>query len=86
MAEIKVFYEPDTELMTIFWQQPRKNQICSEMGDGLILIRDSITNEPIGIELLCHKPEDNRISGISLHIDKLTAQFPDPRPCNSSAK
>ena len=73
MAEIKVFFEPDTELMTIFWQQPWKNQICSEMGDGVILIRDSVTNEPIGIELLSYKPEDNRISGISLQIDKLTA-------------
>ena len=73
MAEIKVFYEPDTELMTIFWQNPRKNQLCSKIGDGIILIKDSDTQEPIGIELLSYKPEDNRISGISLHIDKLTA-------------
>ncbi len=65
MAEIKVFFEPDTELMTIFWQQPRKNQICSEMGDGVILIRDSDTNEPIGIELLSYKPEDNRMRDIA---------------------
>jgi hypothetical protein len=73
MAEINVYYEPETELMTIFWQKPRKNQICTEMGDGLILIKDSDTNEPIGIELLSYKPEDNRISGISLFIDKISA-------------
>jgi hypothetical protein len=73
MAEIKVFFEPETELMTIFWQNPRKNQLCTEMDDGVILIKDSVTSEPIGIELLSYKPEDNRISGISLQIDKASA-------------
>lgn len=73
MAEIKVFFEPETELMTIFWQNPRKNQICTEMDDGVILIKDSDTQEPIGIELLSYKPEDHRISGISLQIDKISA-------------
>jgi hypothetical protein len=43
------------------------------MDDGVILIKDSDTHEPIGIELLSYKPEDNRISGISLHIDKISA-------------
>ena len=73
MAEIKVYYEPETQLMTIFWQKPRHNQISTEMDDGLILIKDSETNEPIGIELLSYKPEDNRISGISLFMDKVSA-------------
>ena len=26
MAQIKVFYEPETELLTVFWQPPRKEQ------------------------------------------------------------
>jgi hypothetical protein len=43
------------------------------MDDGVILIKDSNTNEPIGIELLSYKPEDNRISGISLPINKISA-------------
>jgi hypothetical protein len=73
MAEIKVFFEPETALMTIFWQHPRKNQICTEMDDGVILIKDADTNEPIGIELLSYQPEDNRISGISLQLDKVSA-------------
>jgi len=54
MAEIKVYYEQKTELMTIFWQPPRKNQIYSELDDGIILIKDAATNEPIGIELLSY--------------------------------
>jgi hypothetical protein len=74
MAEIKVFFEPETELMTIFWLAPRKNQVCSEIDEGVILIRDSITGEPIGIELLSFKPDDNRIDGLSLHMDRVTRE------------
>ncbi len=73
MAEIKIFFEPETELMTIFWQSPRKNQICTEMDDGVILIKNPDNGEPIGIELLSYKPEDNRISGISLNFNKVPA-------------
>ena len=43
------------------------------MDDGVILIKDGDTQEPIGIELLSYKPEDNRISGIYLQIDKISA-------------
>jgi len=73
MAEIKVYYEPETELMTIFWQKPRENQVAAEMGDGVIIIKDGDTDEPIGIELLSYKPEDDRINGISLFIEKTSA-------------
>ena len=29
MAQIKVFYEPETELLTVFWQLPRTEQILN---------------------------------------------------------
>ena len=54
MAQIKVYYEPETELLTLFWQNPRKNQICTELDNGVILIKDSITNDHIGIEILSY--------------------------------
>lgn len=60
MAQVKVFYEPETELLTVFWQQPRKEQICTELGDGVILIKDSTSGEPIGLEILSYRPGDNR--------------------------
>ena len=52
MAQIKVYYEPEMELLTVFWQAPRKNQICTELGDGVILMKDETTGQPIGLELL----------------------------------
>ncbi|AFY81280.1 hypothetical protein [Oscillatoria acuminata] len=68
MAQIKVFYEPEAELLTIFWQSPRPNQIATELGNDIILFKDGDTNEPIGIEVLSYRPGDDRISGISLEL------------------
>ena len=62
MAQIKVYYEPETELLTVFWQSPRKNQICTELDNGVILIKDSTTDEPIGIEILSYYPGGDRLS------------------------
>ena len=68
MAQIKVFYEPKMELLTVFWQSPRKNQICSELDDGIILIKDADTNEAIGIELLSYHHWDDRFDGVSVEL------------------
>ena len=68
MAQIKVFYEPETELLTLFWQQPRREQISTELGDGVILIKDSNTGEPIGLEILSYRPEDDRFDTVSVEL------------------
>ncbi|WP_017721100.1 hypothetical protein [Kamptonema formosum] len=66
MAHIKAFYEPAMELLTVFWQAPRSNQICTELGDGVILIKDSQTGEPIGMELLYYRPLDSRFDCVTV--------------------
>ncbi|MDY6781287.1 MAG: hypothetical protein SW833_01810 [Cyanobacteriota bacterium] len=68
MAQIKVFYEPEMELLTVFWQPPRKEQISTELGDGIILIKDSITEEPIGLEILSYRPGDERFDAVSVEL------------------
>ncbi|MGF1569272.1 MAG: hypothetical protein ACFCVD_14585 [Nodosilinea sp.] len=70
MAQVKIYYEPDMELLTIFWQAPRKNQISTELGDGVILIKDEVTGEPIGMELLSYRPSDNRFDAFSVEMGK----------------
>ncbi|MFP4006843.1 MAG: hypothetical protein ACLFV6_02395 [Spirulinaceae cyanobacterium] len=72
MAQIKVFYEPETELLTVFWQTPRKTQISAELGDGVILIKDSITGEPIGLEILSYRPGDKRFDAVSVELGQLS--------------
>jgi uncharacterized protein YuzE len=67
-AQVKVFYEPETELLTVFWQTPRKEQISTELGDGVILIKDSETGEPIGLEILSYYPGDNRFDAVSVEF------------------
>jgi hypothetical protein len=68
MAQIKVYYEPEMELLTVFWQPPQKNQICEELGSGIILIKDENTNEPVGLELLSFKPKDAKFDSIGVEV------------------
>lgn len=71
MAQVKIFYEPEMELLTVFWQTPRKNQIATELGDGIILIKDSTRGEPIGIEILSYQPGDNRFDTVNVEMGRL---------------
>jgi hypothetical protein len=68
MAQIKVFYEPATELLNVLWQAPRKDQVCTELGDGVILIKDRISSEPIGLEVLSYCPSDERFDAVSVEL------------------
>lgn len=70
MAQVKVYYEPDAELLTVFWQPPRQNQVATELGDGVVLLKDGKTGEPIGVELLSYRPGDQRLDGISVEIGR----------------
>lgn len=68
MAQVKIFYEPEMELLTVFWQSPRKGQIATELGDGVILIKDEHTGEPIGMELLSYRPNDSRFDSVTVEM------------------
>ena len=73
MAQVKIFYEPEMELLTVFWQPPRKDQISTELGDGVILIKDATTHEPIGLEILSYQPGDDRFDAVSVELGPLGA-------------
>jgi hypothetical protein len=68
MAQVKVFYEPERELLTVFWQEPRRAQVCTELDDGIVLINNEATGEPIGLELLSHRPGDARLDSVSVQV------------------
>ena len=70
MAQIKVFYEPEMELLTVFWQSPRPDQVCAELGDGVILIKDAQSGEPLGLELLSYRPGDARFDAVSVEVGR----------------
>ena len=71
MAQIKVYYEPETELLTVFWQSPRKNQIWTELDNGVILIKDSTTDEPIGVEILSYQLGSDRLDSVSVEMGQM---------------
>lgn len=76
MAQVKIYYEPEMELLTVFWQSPRKNQICTELGNGVILIKDADNGEPIGMELIAYHPSDNRFDSVSIEMGQLAMAKP----------
>ncbi|MEB3312408.1 MAG: hypothetical protein VKJ02_19450 [Snowella sp.] len=71
MAQIQVYYEPETELLTVFWQNSRKNQICTELDNEVILIKDSATDKPIGVEILSYRPKGNRLDSVGVEMGQM---------------
>ncbi len=57
MAHIRVIHDPVGETLTVYWAEPRTDQICAETGEGIVLIKDARTHEVIGFERLYYKPE-----------------------------
>jgi hypothetical protein len=48
MAQVKVFYEPEMELLTVFWQSPRPHQICTELGMASFSSKMPTVANPLG--------------------------------------
>ncbi len=51
MAQIKVIHDPVGETLTVYWDDPEREEVCEEVGHGLILIKDA-QGEVIGFERL----------------------------------
>ena len=57
MARIRVIHDSAGETLTVYWAEPRADQVCEETGEGVILIKDARTQEVIGFERLYYRPE-----------------------------
>jgi len=57
MAHIKVIHDSVGETLTVYWDNPEHEEICEEIGNGIILIKDA-QGEVIGFERLYFKPKD----------------------------
>lgn len=55
MAHVHVIHDPIGETLTVYFAEPRPDQICEETGEGVILIKDRHTSEVIGFERLYYK-------------------------------
>ena len=55
MPHIRVIHDPGGETLTVYFAEPRSNQVCEETGEGVILIKDRQGGEVIGFERLYYK-------------------------------
>ena len=51
MAELKVIYDKDGKTLTVWFSESRKENICEETGDELVLMKDG-DGQVIGFEKL----------------------------------
>ena len=56
MAQIKVIHDPVGETLTVYWDDPEREEVCEEVDHGIILIKDA-QGEVIGFERLYFKPK-----------------------------
>jgi len=56
MAKVKVLHDLKGETLTVYFGEPSKDQICEEVGGGVILIKNKFNNEIIGFEKLYFNP------------------------------
>jgi hypothetical protein len=56
MIQIKVIHDPIGETLTVYWDDPEREEACEEVGQGLILIKNE-QGEVIGFERLYFKPK-----------------------------
>jgi hypothetical protein len=55
MAYIRVIHDPIGETLTVYWDDPEHEEVCEEVGQEIILIKDA-QEEVIGFERLNFKP------------------------------
>jgi uncharacterized protein YuzE len=51
MAKVKVYYDSEGKTLTVWFDDPKKEAVCQETGDEVILIKDKKGNV-IGFERL----------------------------------
>ena len=51
MAKIKLFYDETGKTLSVWFDEPKKEVICEEVGDGVILSKDK-KGQVIGFEKL----------------------------------
>ncbi len=57
MAKIKVIHDPVGHTLTVWFDDPKKEHVCQETADEVILMKDS-KGKVIGFEMLHYTPND----------------------------
>ncbi len=65
MAKITVIHDQVGKTLTVYFSEPTVDQVCEEVGEGVILIKDK-NNRVIGFEKLYYEP--------SAPVDVLTVE------------
>jgi hypothetical protein len=59
MARVKVFYDRVGNTLTVWFDDPQKEHVCEETGDGVVLMKDE-DGRVIGFEKLEFAPNGDQ--------------------------
>ena len=59
MARVKVYYDRLGNTLTVWFDDPQKEHVCEETGDGIVLMKDD-AGRVIGFEKLEFAAGDDR--------------------------
>ena len=60
MAQVKVFYDPNGNTLTVWFGVPKKEYVCEETAEEVVLMKDA-NDRVIGFELLHYRPADTKL-------------------------
>ena len=51
MSHVRVIHDPIGETLTVYFSNPRVDQVCEETGEGVVLTKDRRSGEVIGLNV-----------------------------------
>ena len=76
MAQVKVFYDPVGNTLTVWFGNPQNEYVCEETGDEVVLMKDK-EGKVIGFEKLNYlvpKTEQLRVGFETVAINNLSGE------------
>lgn len=68
MSKLKIYYDAKGETLSVWFDDPKKEAVSEEVGDGIILSKDR-KGEVIGFEKLYVKlPREKGVSSIPVEL------------------
>ena len=68
MDKLRVFYDRDGNTLSVWFDDPKKEHVCEEADDDLILVKDR-RGRVIGFERLNYLTARQRKEGVSVPVE-----------------
>ena len=68
MEKLRVYYDREGNILSVWFDDPKKESVCEEADDDVILVKDS-AGRVIGFERLNYLSAKQRKDGVSIPVE-----------------